>query len=450
LLVSLKIDNETARRPVTSTTTQNPSSSGAGGGAQGCPEDLPPGLRYVDDSRPGYTREWTDGAFAYFNTQGKRIDDPAEIRRINALAVPPAYTDVWICPDARGHLQATGRDARGRKQYRYHPQWRETRDATKYERMLAFGAVLPKLRARVTRDLALDGMPRDKVLATVVRLLDTTLIRVGSEEYARENRSYGLTTLRKKHLKVTAGTLRFQFRGKSGIEHDVPVSDRRVAKIVRRCMDLAGQDLFQYLDADGARHAVTSSDINDYLREVTGADFTAKDYRTWAGSVFALAALRRLTWETVSEARKHVVGTIREVSKLLRNTPTVCRKCYVHPAVIEAFEAGELADAMPASRRHGLKADEAVLAIFLEKDTKRRAREAARKGRNGADASDARLTGLLAKSSRKARAGALKNSGKDVAAQALATVAQKGAPKAARPAAKKLARTRSPTAVAIG
>jgi DNA topoisomerase-1 len=435
---------------VTTTARDITSSSSGNGGMQGCPEDLPPGLRYVDDSRPGYTREWTDGAFAYFNTQGRRIDDPAEIRRINAIAIPPAYIDVWICPDARGHLQATGRDARGRKQYRYHPQWRETRDATKYERMLAFGAVLPKLRARVARDLALDGMPRDKVLATVVRLLDTTLIRVGSEEYARENRSYGLTPLRKKHLKVTAGTLRFQFRGKSGIEHDVPVSDRRVAKIVRRCMDLAGQDLFQYLDADGARHAVTSSDINDYLREVTGADFTAKDYRTWAGSVFALAALRRLTWETVSEARKHVVGTIREVSKLLRNTPTVCRKCYVHPAVIEAFEAGELADAMPASRRHGLKADEAVLAIFLEKDTKRRAREAARKGRNGADASDARLTGLLAKSSRKARAGALKNSGKDVAAQALATVAQKGAPKAARPAAKKLARTRSPTAVAIG
>jgi DNA topoisomerase-1 len=435
---------------VTTTARDITSSSSGNGGMQGCPEDLPPGLRYVDDSRPGYTREWTDGAFAYFNTQGRRIDDPAEIRRINAIAIPPAYIDVWICPDARGHLQATGRDARGRKQYRYHPQWRETRDATKYERMLAFGAVLPKLRARVARDLALDGMPRDKVLATVVRLLDTTLIRVGSEEYARENRSYGLTTLRKKHLKVTAGTLRFQFRGKSGIEHDVPVSDRRVAKIVRRCMDLAGQDLFQYLDADGARHAVTSSDINDYLREVTGADFTAKDYRTWAGSVFALAALRRLTWETVTEARKHVVGTIKEVSKLLRNTPAVCRKCYVHPAVIEAFEAGELADAMPASRRHGLKADEAVLAIFLEKDTKRRAREAARKGRNGADASDARLTGLLAKSSRKARAGALKNSGKDVAAQALATVAQKGAPKAARPAAKKLARTRSPTAVAIG
>jgi DNA topoisomerase I len=375
-------------------------------GVQGCPEDLPPGLHYVDDSRRGYTRQWLDGAFAYFNTHGTRIGDDAEIRRINALAIPPAYADVWICPDARGHLQATGRDARGRKQYRYHPQWRETRDANKYERMLAFGAALPKLRARVARDLSLDGMPRDKVLATVVRLLDTTLVRVGSEEYARENRSYGLTTLRKRHLKVSANTLRFRFRGKSGIEHDVAVSDARVVRIVRRCMDLPGQDLFQYLDAGGARHSVSSSDINDYLHEITGAEFTAKDYRTWAGSVFALAALRRLTWETVTEARKHVVGTIKEVAQLLRNTPAVCRKCYVHPAVIEAFEAGELADAMPASRRRGLRADEAALAIFLEKDAKRRARESRRGNRAG----DARLTALLAESSRKikARAGAAK------------------------------------------
>jgi DNA topoisomerase-1 len=420
------------------------------GGVQGCPEDLPPGLRYMDDSRRGYTREWIDGAFAYFNTQGKRIDDEAEVRRINALAIPPAYTNVWICPDSRGHLQATGRDARGRKQYRYHPQWRETRDANKYERMLAFGAVLPKLRARVARDLSLDGMPRNKVLATVVRLLDTTLIRVGSEEYARENRSYGLTTLRKRHLKVSAGTLRFRFRGKSGIEHDVAVSDARVARIVKHCMDLPGQDLFQYLDDDGERHSVSSSDINEYLHEITGADFTAKDYRTWAGSVFALAALRRLDWETVTEARRHVVGTIREVAQLLRNTPAVCRKCYVHPAVIEAFEAGELARAMPASRRHGLRTDEAALAIFLEKDTKRRARETARKNRKGADSSDTRLTNLLTESSRKARAGALKASGKNAASQALERVAKKPAPKAARPASKKLARTRSQTAVAIG
>ncbi|KND55053.1 DNA topoisomerase IB (poxvirus type) [Candidatus Paraburkholderia kirkii] len=263
-------------------------------GEQGCPANLPTGLRYVDDSRRGYTREWIDGAFAYFNIQGKRIDDDAKIRRIDALAIPPAYTGVWICPDPRGHLQATGRDARGRKQYRYHPQWRETRDASKYERLIAFGAVLPKLRTRVARDLSLEGMPRNKVLATVVRLLDTTLIRVGSEEYARENRSYGLTTLRKRHLKVSTGMLRFRFRGKSGIEHDVAVSDARVACIVRRCMDLPEQDLFQYLDADGTRRSVSSSDINEYLHDITDVDFTAKDYRTWAGSVFALAALGRL------------------------------------------------------------------------------------------------------------------------------------------------------------
>ncbi|WP_061171826.1 DNA topoisomerase IB [Caballeronia hypogeia] len=430
-------------------TERSTEADGGAGGMQGCPEDLPPGLRYMDDSRRGYTREWIDGAFAYFNTQGKRIDDDAEVRRINALAIPPAYTDVWICPDSRGHLQATGRDARGRKQYRYHPQWRETRDASKYERMLAFSAVLPKLRARVARDLSLEDMPRNKVLATVVRLLDTTLIRVGSEEYARENRSYGLTTLRKRHLSVSAGRLRFRFRGKSGIEHDVAVSDARVVRIVKRCMDLPGQDLFQYLDADGARHAVTSSDINDYLHEITGADFTAKDYRTWAGSVFALAALRRLKWETVSEARKHVVGTIKEVSQLLRNTPAVCRKCYVHPAVVEAFEAGELAETMPASRRRGLRTDEAALAVFLEKDTRRRTREAARKSRKGADPSDARLTKLLDASSRKARSGALKASSKGAASQALEQVTKKPTRSAARPASKKLARTRSGTAVAM-
>jgi DNA topoisomerase I len=437
------------------TTTQEPASSALSTQADqvaGCPDDLPPGLRYVDDSRPGYTREWTDGAFAYFNTQGKRLTDEAEIKRINALAIPPAYIDVWICPDPRGHLQATGRDARGRKQYRYHPQWRETRDATKYERMLAFSAVLPKLRARVSRDLELDGMQRDKVLATVVRLLDTTLIRVGSEEYARDNRSYGLTTLRKKHLKVQSGTLRLQFRGKSGIEHDVPVSDARIAKIVRRCMDLPGHELFQYLDAAGARHTVSSADINDYLHEITGADFTAKDYRTWAGSVFALAALRKLAWETVTEARKHVVGTIKEVAKLLRNTPAVCRKCYVHPAVIEAFEAGVLADDMPSARRSGLKADEATLANFLEREARRQARDAARKAKGKARAAEPRLARLLSQSSQKARAGALKSSGKDVKAQALAAVARGSTakPKAARPAARKLSRTRSATAVSIG
>lgn len=363
-------------------------------------DKLPPGLRYVDDSRAGYTRKLTKGAFAYFDTQGKRIDNERDIRRIDALAIPPAYTEVWICPDPRGHLQATGRDARGRKQYRYHPDWRATRDADKYERLLAFGAVLPKLRARVKRDLALNGMPRDKVLATVVRLLDTTLIRVGSEEYARENHSYGLTTLRKRHVKVSAGTLRFKFRGKSGIEHDVAVNDARIARIMKRCMDLPGQDLFQYLDAEGARHAVGSSDVNEYLREATGADFTAKDYRTWAGSVFALTALRKLEWATVALARKQIVGTIKEVSRLLRNTPAVCRKCYVHPAIIDAFEAGELVNAICVSRRHGLKNGEASLVVFLEKDAKRRAREA-RRVRKDLKSAETELARLLVRSRRK-------------------------------------------------
>src|SRR5476649_1920217 len=414
---------------------------------------LPPDLHYVDDSQPGLSRKILRGKFVYFDLDGQRIRDEAQIKRINSLVIPPAYTDVWICADPRGHLQATGRDARGRKQYRYHPRWRETRDATKYERMLAFGVVLPKLRARVTRYLELEGMPRDKVLATVVRLLDTTLIRVGSEEYARDNKSYGLTTLRKKHLSVKSGTLRFQFRGKSGIEHDVSVNDARIARIIKRCMDLPGHDLFQYVDANGERHTVSSSDINDYLHDITGADFTAKDYRTWASSVFALAALRKLAWETVTEARKHVVGTIKEVSKILRNTPAVCRKCYVHPAVIEAFEAGELADELPPSRRSGLKTDEAMLAIFLEKDAKRRAREAARGRKNQANGAEPRLARLLAKSSQKAKAAALKNSSKDVGMEALTAVSKAAAPKtastAARPATKKIARVRSSTAVSI-
>ncbi|TDG03246.1 DNA topoisomerase IB [Paraburkholderia guartelaensis] len=394
--------------------------------AQACPEDLPPGLRYVDDSRRGYTRQRNDDAFTYFDPEGKRIQDEAEIRRINALAIPPAYTDVWICADPRGHLQATGRDARGRKQYRYHPEWRETRDASKYERMLAFGAALPKLRSRVARDLALDGMARNKVLATVVRLLDTTLLRVGGEEYARENRSYGLTTLRKRHLKLSPGSLRLKFRGKSGIEHDVAVSDARVARIVKRCMDLPGQDLFQYLDADGKCRSVSSSDINDYLREVTGADFTAKEYRTWAGSVFALAALQRLTWETVTEARSHIVATIRAVAQLLRNTPAVCRKCYVHPAVIEAFEAGALAQPIAAARRRGLKSDESALLIFLEKDARRRAREAQRENRKRAMSNGAQLAG----SPRKARGGGSQHGRQAPAALPLEPVARRAARKA--------------------
>jgi DNA topoisomerase-1 len=339
---------------------------------------LPQGLRHADDSRPGYTRKRIGERFAYFDLDGKRIDDADEIARINALAVPPAYADVWICPDPRGHLQATGRDARGRKQYRYHPLWRETRDADKYDRMAAFAHALPRIRARVARDLRREGMPREKVVAAIVHLLDSTLIRIGSVEYARENRSYGLTTLRKKHLKIEAGKVRFRFSGKSGIEHDVTVDHPRIGSIVRRCAELPGHDLFQYLDDDGTRRAVGSADINDYLREASLADFTAKDYRTWAGSVFALAALRQLVCESAAEAHRHVVTTVKEVAALLRNTPAVCRRCYIHPEIISAFEAGELGTLLPKATLRGLKVDEAAFVALLAQANKR-ARLAQRK-----------------------------------------------------------------------
>ncbi|MCY0386428.1 DNA topoisomerase IB [Robbsia sp. Bb-Pol-6] len=352
-----------------------------------CAEALPADLHYVDDSRPGLTRRLVRGAFAYFDVHGRPVDAPAEIARIHALAIPPAYRDVWICADPRGHLQATGRDARGRKQYRYHPRWREARDANKYERMLAFGAALPRIRARVSRDLALRGLPRDKVLATVVRLLDTTLIRVGNADYARENHSFGLTTLRNRHVKIQAGAVRFQFRGKSGVHHDVAVTDPKVARIIKRCMELPGHELFQYLDDGGERHTVDSSAINDYLRVCSGGEFTAKDYRTWAGTVFALAALRARAWDTVADARHHIVGTIKEIATRLGNTPAVCRRCYVHPAVLEYYESGRLnaesdSASVPLGRgKRGLKRDEVALTEFLKqltREAKRVTRQVAR------------------------------------------------------------------------
>jgi DNA topoisomerase-1 len=335
---------------------------------------IAPGLRHTNDTRPGYTRKREKDGFAYFDVTGNRVDDADEIARINALAIPPAYEDVWICADARGHLQATGRDARGRKQYRYHPRWRETRDTDKYERMAAFGRALPKIRARVARDLKLPGMPCDKVIAAIVQLLDTTLIRVGSVEYARDNQSYGLTTLRKKHVKIEAGQLRLKFRGKSGIEHDVAVDHPRVKRILRRCAELPGHDLFQYIDEDGKRRTIGSADINDYLRRASDADFTAKDYRTWAGSVYALAALRRLIFSSAAQAHRHIVATVKDVATLLRNTPAVCRRCYIHPAVISAFEADELRDLPPAQARRGLKVDEAAFAALLAQAEKRAAK----------------------------------------------------------------------------
>jgi DNA topoisomerase-1 len=367
---------------------------------------MPPGLRHADDTKPGYSRQRGKDGFVYFDASGQRVDDEDHIKRINALAIPPAYEDVWICPDPRGHIQATGRDARGRKQYRYHPRWRETRDATKYERMAEFGHALPKIRARVARDLKLPGMPCDKVVAAIVQLLDTTLIRIGSVEYARDNQSYGLTTLRKKHVRIEAGQLRFRFRGKSGIEHDVTVDNPRIKRIVRRCAELPGHDLFQYLDDDGTRHTVGSADINDYLRRASGADFTAKDYRTWAGSVYALAALRRLICSSAAEARHHIVATVKDVAALLRNTPAVCRRCYIHPVVISAFEADELQSLPPGRSRRGLRVDEVAFAALLahaEKRAAKLARQAGAKGRKArestaTDSIDGSITSLLKKS----------------------------------------------------
>ncbi|SDI23125.1 DNA topoisomerase-1 [Pseudomonas flavescens] len=329
--------------------------------------ELPNDLHYVDDSGPGITRRKLRGKFCYFDPAGERIRDDRQIDRIQALAIPPAYLDVWICPDPKGHLQATGRDARGRKQYRYHPRWREVRDTDKYANLLLFGKALPKLRQTVEQHLLLPEHGREKVMATVITLLDNTLIRIGNVRYAKENRSYGLTTLRNRHVEVQGSAIRFHFRGKSGIEHEVEVSDRRLARIIRRCLELPGQHLFQYLDADGERHTVTSTDINNYLRELTGADFTAKDYRTWAGSALALTLLRELEWQPESSAKKHVVAMVKQVAEELRNTPAVCRKCYIHPALIDAFHSGELADLRLAAARKGLRSEESLLMRFLEK-----------------------------------------------------------------------------------
>ncbi len=313
-------------------------------------------LRYVHDTMPGIRRELKSGdesgkEFRYVGPTGDEIRDEATLARIRSLAIPPAYADVWICPAANGHLQATGRDAKGRKQYRYHPKWRETRDENKYDKMLAFGEVLPALRERVDRDLARSGMPRAKVLAVVVRLLETTRIRVGNEEYAEENNSYGLTTLRNRHIEVEGGTLHFRFRGKSGKDHEIDLHDRKLANIVRKLRDLPGQELFQYVDGEtGEAHRVTSHDVNEYLREITGGDFTAKDFRTWAGTVLCALTLQGFEeFDGESVAKKNIVAAIEAVSERLGNTPTVCRKCYVHPAILDAYLEGDMARTLEAA-----------------------------------------------------------------------------------------------------
>jgi DNA topoisomerase I len=295
------------------------------------------GLRYVEGASPGLRRIRSGRAFRYLDLGGRLVRDRGTLERIRSLAIPPAWSEVWICPSGTGHLQATGRDAKGRKQYRYHPRWREVRDGAKYEHMLDFARRLPELRARTARDLRSHGLAKRKVVAAVVRLLEATLIRVGNEEYARQNRSFGLTTLRDRHASVSGARLQFRFRGKSGREHVVRIADRRLGRVVRRCQELPGQALFQYLDERGRRRTVGSADVNRYLREATGADFTAKDFRTWAGTVLAAWALHGLPpADGKTQANRNVVRAIRAVATRLGNTPAICRRCYVHPAVIEA------------------------------------------------------------------------------------------------------------------
>jgi len=320
------------------------------------------GLRYVDDSQPGITRRMVRGEFHYFLPDGTRLLDEEELARIRKLAIPPAYNEVWICPRADGYLQATGRDARGRKQYRYHPQWRQLRDATKYHHMLAFGRALPKIRRRVRQDLLRPTLCREKVLATVVRLLETTLIRVGNEEYARTNKSFGLTTLRNRHVIISGNRLLFRFRGKSGQQHEITLSDARLARIVKRCRELPGQELFQYVDDDGTRHAINSADINAYLKEITGEDFTAKDFRTWAGTVLAALALADIEqFSNATEAKRNIVQAIESVASLLGNTPAICRRCYVHPEIIEAYLDQTLVPAL--QNRRGSLRDRALAGL---------------------------------------------------------------------------------------
>jgi DNA topoisomerase-1 len=299
------------------------------------------GLRYVYDTRPGVRRRRYGKGFRYVGIDGSAVNDVEILRRIKSLAIPPAWTDVWICNSPNGHLQATGRDAKGRKQSRYHPRWREVRDEAKYERMLLFAEALPTIREHVQKDLALPGLPREKVLATVVRLLETTYIRVGNEEYARTNHSYGLTTMRNRHVTVSGSTVRFCFEGKSGVKHTIDVNDRKLAKIVKRCYDMPGYELFQYLDEEGNPHSIDAADVNEYLRLITDQPFTAKDFRTWAGTVMASMVLQEFqAFNSHTEAKKNVVAAIKRVAGELGNTPAVCRKCYVHPAVLERYLAG--------------------------------------------------------------------------------------------------------------
>jgi len=341
------------------------------------------GLRYVSDLEPGIRRIRHGKGFRYVGPDGRAVNDRETLRRIRSIVIPPAWTEVWICTSERGHIQAVGRDAKRRKQYRYHADWRAVRDETKFEQLIAFGRMLPALRRRVERDLGRTGLPREKVLAAVVRLLDATGVRVGNEEYARANGSFGLTTLRDRHVEVDGGSMRFEFRGKSGKHHRVELEDRRLAKIIKSCQDIPGYELFQYVSEDGEPQCIDSSDVNAYLAEIAGTGVTAKVFRTWNATVRALAALRRREPATSpTAARRTVAEAIREVANHLGNTLAVCRKSYVHPAVIEGYVEGSLAKSVdtitcrgPKSRR-GLDSDERTLLAYLETSASRPRRAA--------------------------------------------------------------------------
>jgi DNA topoisomerase-1 len=332
------------------------------------------GLRYVNDTRPGIRRERVGDTFRYLDAHGNTIDDENTLKRIKSLAIPPAWTDIWICAQANGHLQATGRDARGRKQYRYHPKWRNVRDEAKYERMINFGQALPAIRAEVDRALKLPGLPREKVLATIVYLLEATMMRVGNEEYARTNKSFGLTTLRTRHVHIDGSDVEFHFRGKSGVYHKVKVHDRRLARIIQRTRELPGQELFHYVDHHGATHSVGSADVNEYLRTITGEDYTAKDFRTWSGTVLAALALQEFQkFDSEAQAKKNIVRAIESVAAKLGNTPSICRKCYVHPAVLEAYLDGTILEGLRARAEeqmkqelHALHPEEAAVLAILQ------------------------------------------------------------------------------------
>jgi DNA topoisomerase-1 len=331
-------------------------------------------LRYVTDEHPGIQRVKVRDGFKYVGPDGKVIRDRETLGRIKKLVIPPAWTDVWICPRADGHIQATGRDERGRKQYRYHDDYRAARDEAKFDRMVAFGKALPKIRRAVARDLKLPGLPRRKVLAAVVKLLETSLIRVGNDEYAKANGSYGLTTLLDRHAVIKGGLIQFQFKGKSGVKHEIDVQDRRLARIVKASQDLPGQELFQYLDDEGRVCDVGSSDVNEYLRELAGDDFTAKDFRTWAGTVLAALALQEFeAFDSETQAKRNVMAAIKSVAKKLGNTPAVCRSCYVHPRVIDAYLQGTTLDTMrrrtadAMKRVRDLNPEEAAVLALLQR-----------------------------------------------------------------------------------